>query len=288
MVQAIRRFFIDQGYLEVETPQIIPAPAPEAHIDAVRTNMGYLHTSPELCMKRMLAAGFPKIFQLTKCFRANERGTRHLSEFCLLEWYRAGIDYHDLMSECQELIQGLLQGPEKKKKTHYQGTEMDLRSPWPRITVSQAFAAYASMTVEEALERACFEEVMVLEIEPALISKGPVFIYDYPACFGALARLKPEDPGYAERFELYMAGLELANGFSELTDMREQRKRFENDRQKRRESGKNCYPMPNSFLECLPHMPEAAGIAVGVDRLAMILADRDQIDDVVAFTPEEI
>jgi len=288
MVQAIRRFFIERNYLEVETPQIIPAPPPEVHIDAVSTGSGYLHTSPELCMKRLLAAGFPKIFQISKCFRAGERGDLHLPEFCLLEWYRAGIDYHDLMAECRELILWVSEELGTDKEIIYQGCRIDLEKPWRKLSVKEAFENYAPMTLQEALDKRCFDDVMVRDIEPNLSSMGPVFLYDYPATLAALARLKPDDPEFAERFEAYIGGLELANGFSELSDTKEQRARFERECRQRHDLGKACYPMPERFLDSLEHMPDAAGVAVGVDRLAMIFADRTRIDDVVSFTPEEL
>jgi len=288
MVQAIRRFFAEKDYLEVETPQLIPAPAPEVHIDAVSTGGGYLQTSPELCMKRLLSAGFPKIYQISKCFRANERGDLHLPEFCLLEWYRAGIDYHDLMEECRDLILWISHELGVNGEICYQGRKIDLNGPWKKISVKESFADFGSMPLEEAMERRCFDDVMVREIEPNLISMGPVFLYDYPAPFAALARLKPDDPEFAERFEIYIGGLELANGFSELTDSKEQRARFERDHKQRHDGGKETYPMPESFLNCLEYMPDAAGVAVGVDRLAMIFADKSKIDEVVTFTPEEL
>jgi len=288
MIQAIRRFFFKRDYLEVETPCLIPAPPPEIHIDAVRAGADYLHTSPEICMKRLLSAGFPKIFQISRCFRAGERGTLHLPEFSLLEWYRAEIDYHVLMDECTELVLSLSNELKTGHKIRYQGKEIDLNAPWSKISVHDAFDRYASITLETALEKNGFDEIMVREIEPQLVSKGPVFLYDYPAAFAALARLKPDDPTLAERFEIYMGGLELANGFSELTDAGEQRNRFEKEHQKRRSLGKECYPMPEKFLISLEHMPEAAGVAVGIDRLAMLFADTATIDDVVAFTPEDL
>lgn len=289
MIQAIRQFFIERDYLEVETPQLIPAPAPEVHIDAVKTEGGYLHTSPELCMKRLLAAGYPRIFQIGRCFRSKERGERHLPEFCMLEWYRTGIDYNDLMEECRHLILWIashLDGADGK--IFRQDIEIILKGPWKRISVREAFELYASLSLNEALKKGLFDEVMVNEIEPQLALNSPVFLYDYPASLAALARLKPGDPDVAERFELYIAGLELANGFSELTDVREQRSRFEMDRQKRHDLGKDCYPMPENFLMALKNMPEAAGVAVGVDRLAMIFCDTPKIDDVVSFTQEEL
>ena len=288
MVQAIRKFFVEKGYLEVETPHIIPAPPPEIHIDATNTGAGYLHTSPEVCMKRLLAAGFPKIFQICRCFRADERGRFHLPEFSLLEWYRSGIEYHALMDECRELILWLSEELGTGGNIRYQGRQIDIKRPWARISVSEAFDLYASMPLKDALANGCFDEIMVREIEPHLDSKGPTFLYDYPSEFAALARLKPDNPEVAERFEIYIGGLELANGFSELTDTGEQRDRFEKERRKRRDLGKECYPMPEKFLKALEHMPEAAGVAVGVDRLAMIFADRPTIDDVVTFSPEEL
>ena len=288
MIQAIRRFFFTRDYLEVETPCLIPAPPPEIHIDAVRAGADYLHTSPEICMKRLLSAGFPKIFQISRCFRAGERGTLHLPEFSLLEWYRAGIDYHALMDECTELLLSLSKDLKTGNRIRYQGREIDLNASWPKISVHDAFDRYAPMTLETALKRDCFDEIMVREIEPQLVSEGPIFLYDYPACFAALARLKPDNPALAERFEIYMGGLELANGFSELTDAGEQRDRFEKEYQKRQSLGKECYPMPEKFLISLEHLPEAAGVAVGIDRLVMIFSDTDTIDDVVAFTPEEL
>jgi len=288
MVQAVRQFFVEKDYLEVETPQIIPAPPPEVHIDAISTDSGYLHTSPELCMKRLLAAGFSKIFQITKCFRADERGTLHLPEFSILEWYRTGIDYTMLMEECEELILWVSRELGAGEKIKYQGMEMVLKRPWTKISVSEAFDRYASLTLESAITKGCFSEVMVREIEPSLRQTGPTFLYDYPASFAALARLKPDEPEFAERFEIYMGGLELANGFSELIDAEEQRARFEMDQRHRHDLGKKGYPMPERFLKSLEHMPDAAGIALGIDRLTMIFADRPMIDDVVAFTPEEV
>jgi lysyl-tRNA synthetase class 2 len=192
------------------------------------------------------------------------------------------------MEECEGLILWVSKRLGVGEKINYQGIEIDLKRPWRKISVSETFDRYASLTLKAALEKGRFDEVMVQEIEPCLISLGPTFLYDYPASFAALARLKPDDPEFAERFEIYMGGLELANGFSELIDAEEQRARFEMDQRHRHDLGKKCYPMPERFLKSLEHMPVAAGIALGIDRLAMIFADRPKIDDVVAFTPEEV
>ena len=288
MVQAIRLFFIERDYLEVETPQLIPAPTPEVHIDPIPAGDRYLHTSPELCMKRLLSAKYSRIFQISKCFRAGERGNLHLPELTLLEWYCTGIEYTSLMEECEALILRVSQSLDLGEKICFQGNEIDLRAPWERISVRDAFFRYTSFTPEEALNKGCFEEVMVNEIEPNLGITIPTFLYDYPAALAALARLRPDNQDLAERFEVYMGGVELANGFSELTDPQEQKARFKRERQMRLALGKQVYPMAEKFLQSLADLPEAAGIALGVDRLAMVFANRPKVDDVVAFTPEEV
>jgi lysyl-tRNA synthetase class 2 len=288
MIQAIRKFFIENDYLEVETPQIIPAPSPEVHIEAVRAGSKFLHTSPEICMKQMLSAGYPKIFQISKCFREGERGNFHLPEFTLLEWYQIGIDYNHLMKECEALISWVSRTLDFGERLRYRDMDIDLEAPWQRITVSEAFFLYASMPLEKALKEGTFDELMVNEIEPNLGITKPAFLYDYPASLAAMARLKPDNHEFAERFEIFIGGLELANGFSELTDSKEQRDRFEKDLRQRYESGKQAYPMADRFLKSLEHMPEAAGIALGVDRLAMLFANSPKIDHVVSFTPEEL
>jgi lysyl-tRNA synthetase class 2 len=286
MIRAIRRFFLDRDFLEIETPIRIPAPAPESHIDAVASEGWFLQSSPELCMKRLLAAGYPKIFQICRCFRAGERGSRHLPEFTMLEWYRAQVDYRTLMDDCEALITRVAAELGQDGGLSRQGRRIDLKPPWERITVREAFARYAPLSADEALRRDCFDEIMVSSIEPCLGGDHPVFLYEYPAALGALARLKPGDPGLAERFELYIASLELANAFSELTDAVEQRRRFEEAARDRSRNNRPAYPMPEPFLGALSGMPPSAGIALGVDRLAMLFAEKPEIDAVVAFPPE--
>jgi lysyl-tRNA synthetase class 2 len=288
LIQAIRHFFTEKNYFEVETPHLIPAPAPELHIDAVPGGGGFLHTSPELCMKRLLAAGFPRIFQICKCFRQGERGGRHLPEFTLLEWYRAETDYLGLMDECEEMVAFVLKELGLPPLLQFQDKTLDFQRPWPRVTVQEAFERYASTPLEQAMAGGRFDEILAFEIEPSLGFPKPVFLYHYPSALAALARLSEDAPGYAERFELYAAGLELANAFSELTDPAEQRARFEMELDKRKQQGKTVYPMPEKFLRSLPFMPESAGIALGVDRLVMLLSNQKEIDPVVSFTPEEL
>ncbi|MEZ4599883.1 MAG: EF-P lysine aminoacylase EpmA [Syntrophotaleaceae bacterium] len=282
IVQTVRAFFIERGYLEVETPHRVPGNAPEAHIDPVTSDGWFLQTSPELCMKRLLAAGYPRLFQICRCWRAEERGGRHLPEFAMLEWYAAGCDYHHLMTECESLLGVLV----PKGALNYKGSHIDLISPWEMLTVADAFERYASCSLEEALSAGRFDEIIALEIEPRLGIDRPTFLLEYPSELAALARRHPHRPGVAERFELYIAGLELANAFSELTDPLEQRQRFEAEESARRSAGKIPYPFPERFLQELAAMPEAAGIALGLDRLVMLLTGADTIDEVVAFTPE--
>lgn len=288
IIQTIRHFFILQDYLEVETPHRISAPAPESHIDAIACGSWFLHTSPELCMKRMMAAGYEKLFQICRCWRERERGNQHVPEFTLLEWYRAHCDYKSLMEECEALIQTVASSIGALEKIVYRNQEINLTGPWKRISVQEAFQCYTQTSMTEALKRDLFDEIMVNDIEPRLGLGKPTLIYDYPAQRGALARLKLEDKTVAERFELYMGGVELANGFSELVDEEEQRKRFDQENENRRILGKPIYPMPEKFLLELGDMPPSAGIALGIDRLVMVFLDAKSIDEVVAFTPEEL
>ncbi|CAN2045757.1 elongation factor P--(R)-beta-lysine ligase [Candidatus Magnetomoraceae bacterium gMMP-1] len=288
IIQNIRAYFENHNYLEVETPYRIPSPAPESHINAPASEDWFLHTSPELSMKQLLADGYSKLFQICRCFRSSERSERHLPEFTLLEWYRSGADYYDFMEECEDMILYLSKALGMGDKITYQGQEINLRKSWEKISVKEAFTSYASVSLEKAIDDNLFDECIAFEIEPHLGKEKPVFLYDYPASLGALARLKQSDPSVAERFELYISGLELANAFSELTDPDEQRKRFEIEINYRLNTGKQVYPMPEKFLKSLSYMPESAGIALGIDRLVMIFTDSKRIDDVVAFVPEDL
>jgi len=284
IVQTIRAFFIAGGFLEVETPQRIPVNAPELHIDAVRSGAWSLHTSPELCMKRLLAAGYPRLFQICRVWREAERGRRHLPEFTMLEWYRADADYRNLMDDCEALLRDLVPTGALKVREK----EISLTGAWERITVAEAFAAYASLPLAQALSEDLFDELLTSEVEPRLGQERPTFLYDYPAQLAALARRKADEPELAERFELYIAGIEVANAFSELTDPAEQRQRFTADEAARRAQGKEPLPLLEKFLAELTDLPSSAGIALGLDRLVMLLTGAAAIDDVVAFSPEEL
>lgn len=288
VIQAIREFFRSRGFLEVETPHRIPANAPEEHIEPYRSDARYLQTSPEICMKRLLCRGYGNIFQICRCWRSNERGRKHAPEFTMLEWYRADSDYFVLMRDCEELLQAVVKMINGGTTLSYQGRKIEVNNGIGRITVRQAFERFGGTPMETALHDGTFDEIMVTAIEPALPQEVPTILMDYPAEAASLARLKPGDPTVGERFELYAGGLELANGFSELNDPREQRSRFLEANDKRVRSGLPPLPLPEPFLSDLGDMPPAAGIALGIDRLVMLCADADKIDDVVAFTPEEL
>ena len=288
IIQAVRTFFIDNDYLEIETPCRIPAPAPEAHIEAEVSGDWFLHTSPELCMKRLFAAGYPRIFQICRCFRQKERGSKHLPEMTMLEWYTAGHNYFNMMEQCEELIRFVARRAGFEDFLVYQGNRIDLNAPWPRMSVTDAFERFSSVSMETAVLQDRFDQLTAFDIEPNLGHNKPLFLYDYPAAAASLARLKPENRSIAERFELYISGLELCNAFSELTDPLEQKTRFENEQKNRSKFGLQAYPLPEKFLDSLQFMPEASGIALGIDRLVMLFANTANIDDVVAFTPEEL
>ncbi|MCG8689364.1 MAG: EF-P lysine aminoacylase GenX [Desulfobacterales bacterium] len=288
VIQNTRDFFLSQGYLEVETPIRCPSVIPEAHIDPVMSQEQYLQASPELCMKRLLAMGAVKIFQICKCFRQGERGERHLPELTMLEWYTAHQTYENLMEQCQGLLRHIASNMGHPGKASYQGQTIDLNSPFERLTVAQAFDKFSQIPVEKALETQRFDEILSFDIEPNLGIDRPCFLYDYPASLASLAKAHPRNPELAQRFELYVAGIELANGFTELTDPVIQQERFEQENRIRNKDSRDTLPLPKKFLEDLVIMPDAAGIALGVDRLVMLFCDALTIDQVVAFTPETL
>jgi elongation factor P--(R)-beta-lysine ligase len=285
IVREIRGFFEGEGFLEVETPIRIPAPAPEEHIDPEPSGGRFLAASPELQMKRLVASGaYERIFQISRCFRRGERGARHLPEFTMLEWYRAGAGIEALMADCEALIGRAAAAVGAFPIVSFQGRAVDLAPPWERREVSDAFARFAGWRPGGAPDAERFTRDLVDLVEPALPRARPVFLAGYPASMASLARLDPSDPERAERFELYAGGLELANGFAELTDAAEQRARFEEAVGERRDRGATCPPLDERLLAALEiGLPPCAGIALGVDRLVMLLTGATSIDDVVAF-----
>ena len=292
LFRLVRSFFHTQGFLEVDTPIRQPVLLPESNITPVVSGSWFLQASPEQCMKRLLAHGCEKIFQICPCFREAERGARHLEEFTMLEWYRKGGDYIDLMEDCCALVRYVLRG--FKDQPHYRrqidrscfGT-ISVEQDWVRISVGEAFDQWSGVSLEEALATDLFDEIVAADIEPHLGLEAPVFLYDYPAVCASLARLKKDQNSLAERFELYINGMELANGFTELTDPEEQRARFAQELELiARQSGR-AQEMPEKFLADLERIGPAAGIAFGLDRLLMLLLSADTIDEVISFAADD-
>ncbi len=284
--QAIRSFFQRQNFLEVDTPIRQPLLIPEKNITPVPSATHFLQSSPELYMKRLLASGCEEIFQICHCFRYGERGRLHLEEFIMLEWYRKDADYHDLMLDCEQLINSL---HSEIAGSHF---PVPLQGPWEKITVEEAFQKYCSISATQALEEDRFDLLLVEKIEPYLGKKSPTFLYDYPLELASLARPKENQPEVAERFELYMAGIELANGFSELTDPLLQRDRFKEEYAQiyaQMHSNDNGHQkMPELFLQDLGKIEKAAGIAMGLDRLFMLISGCGCLDDAVTFAPDDL
>ena len=282
LAREIRRYFDDRDYLEVTTPVRIPAPAPEEYIESIPAGGQFLRTSPELAMKVLLSRGYERIYQLGPAFRAEERGRRHREEFTILEYYQAGLDYLGLL----ELTAGLLREAAQRlfgvPRLHYRGNWIELGGEPERLTVAEAFRRFAGCSVEEAEQRDCFDELMVTKIEPELGRGRPTFLCDYPAARASLARLRPDDSAVAERWELYLEGLELANAYGELIDSVEQRRRFREAAAFRARQGMLAYPEPEDFFAALDRgLPPCSGCALGFDRLVMVFADAADIAEVV-------
>ncbi|MBV5307142.1 MAG: EF-P lysine aminoacylase GenX [Desulfobulbaceae bacterium] len=295
---SLRSFFIAQQFIEVDTPIRQPLLIPEANIQPLTSEGAYLQASPELCMKRLLALGCDRIFQLCNCFRKGERGRLHLEEFTMLEWYRTGADYEDLMADCEQLVSSLLaelgglvgccKGSLDGLRPGDSGQLIAMQPPWDRLSVQAAFARFSPVSLEQALATDTFDELLVEHVEPYLGVERPLFLYDYPVALGSLARRKNGFPHLVERFELYINGIELANGFSELTDVDEQRQRFAEELRLMEKWGRQPMQMPERFLEDLAKLDRAAGIALGVDRLLMLLMGRKCIGEVVSFAPDDL
>jgi lysyl-tRNA synthetase class 2 len=283
-LQAVRAFFIENGFIEVETPVRVSTPALESHIDAMPAGDGYLRTSPELHMKRLLARGVERLFQIGPCFRAGERGRLHSPEYTMLEWYRARSDYTDVLADTRSLLTRVCRCVRGSTTLDYAGNRIDLEAEWRRLTVRDAFLSFAGWDPLVAFDADRFDVDLVERVEPGLPTDRPSVLTDYPPPLAALARCRPDHPPVAERWELYVGGIELANAFSELTDPREQRLRFERCAAARREAGREVYALDESFLAALESgMPPAGGVALGIDRLVMLLAGASSVSGVQAF-----
>jgi len=291
LLREVRAFFDRQGFLEVETPLVVPSPGLDVFLDAlaVHGNAGerYLITSPEYQMKRLLAGGLERIYQLAKCFRDDEVGPQHQPEFTMLEWYRAYAGVDDVMRDTEQLVAAIATSLSGAPILHTARGPVDVAPPWPRITVREAFVRFARVDVFALLAdeggEDQFYRLLVERVEPALSELGALFLCDYPASMASLARKRPSDPRVAERFEAYVAGVELCNGFGELTDPIEQRTRLLADQAERARLGKPVYPIDERFVAALEQgVPPSGGNALGLDRLVMLALGAAHIEDVMA------
>ena len=269
LMRSIRAFFYDYGYTEVETPIRLKIPCMELHINAEPSGDHFLRTSPEIFHKQLLALGHKRIFEIGKCFRSGELGPRHNPEYTMLEWYQADADYMDILEETKALISNVWKG---------------VSNDWKILTVSDAFLEFAGWDPAGNYDEDRFDIDLVETVEPA-INKigGPVVLKDYPVEAAALSRRKADNPLTAERWELYIDGLELANAYSELTDPVEQRQRFEECAAQRIALGKEAYEIDEAFIQAVEKMPPSGGVALGVDRLLMLIAGADSLDAVLPF-----
>jgi lysyl-tRNA synthetase class 2 len=299
ILRAVRGWFEAQGFLEVETPARVRSPGQEVHLDAVPAGDGHwLITSPEYHMKRLVAAGLPRIVQIGKCWRGGEWGPHHRGEFTMVEWYRANAPLAALADDCEALLRVAAAAAGREPAA------LGLEAPFARTTVRDLCARHAGVDLRGDEDAAAlrakvtaagvaagtatawddiFYQLFLDRIEPRLAAAGPTFVFDWPAPLAALARAKPGDPRVVERFEAYVGGIELANAFGELTDPVEQRRRFEEESAVRAARGKQVYPVDDALLAALPAMPPTAGIALGFDRLVMLVLGARDIGEVVAF-----
>ena len=285
VLRALRATLDEAGFVEVETPVRIPAPANEPHILPPPSGAAFLRASPELQMKRLLAAGLGKIYQIGPCFRQGERGDRHAPEFTMLEWYHAPGGHLDVLDDLRALVLAAARAAVGGESVVWRGAAIDLGREWERIPVRDAYRRWAGWDPVAAWDADRFDEDMALRIEPALPRDRVCILLDYPAPAASLARLSPADARLAERWEAYAGGMELANAFGELTDAAEQRRRFEAARAEKCALGETPMPLDEAFLAALPSIESAGGAALGVDRLAMVLLGADEIDEVRAFLP---
>ncbi len=321
VIDAIRSYFKSHGFHEAEVPLLLPAPSTEPFLEVFKTELkddqgnkwdGFLPSSPEFALKKLLSAGSGSVFTITKSFRNGEgRSSRHNPEFTILEWYHTPGDYMNVAEDFAEMMVEINHYlGNKGTSLSYQGKEYELKGPWEKISVADAFQKYAGIDTETMLDeeklkaigkqkgyqvtdKTTWEEIwnqiIANEVEPQLGKSAPTILYDYPVAQAALSKKKVDDPRFAERFEVFMAGLELGNCFSELTDWKEQESRCLADLAERKNLGRTEFPMDTDFIEALKMgMPETGGIAVGVDRLVALFADTPDIADTLFFPVAEM
>ena len=316
--RAVRSWFDGQGFLEVETPARVPSPGQEVHLEAIPAgDQRFLITSPEYHMKRLVAAGLPRIVQICRCWRGGERGSHHQPEFTMIEWYRAGASLEEIARDCEALVEVAARAvghwpavdvPASRGRDG-KPEKLAVEAPFGRLTVRAALSRFAGTTLrgdesvdslrDLAARADChpgtaatwddiFFQVFLDRVEPHLGRERPTFVFDWPLPLAALARRKPDDPLTVERFELYAGGLELANAFGELCDPVEQRARFVAEAGLRRQQGRAVYPIDEKLLASLTNMPPTCGVAMGFDRLVMLVTGAEHIREVLAFADDEV
>jgi len=308
VLDAVRDFFKDADFLAVETPTLILASAQEEHIQLFATEYQgdkvqkqlYLAPSPELYMKRLLGAGFERIYQISRSYRNGEMGPQHNPEFTLIEWYRAYASYEEIMADVEDLVSHVAKSVLGRSSVVRAGREIDLQPPWERLSVRDAFARWAAVDLDastdaESLFRRAralgyssarredswedlYHKILLERVEPELAKLGAIHLFDYPRQLAALAKLKEGDSAIAERTEAYLGGVELSNGYTELNDPAQQRERFA------RGARLGGAPADEAFLAAMERgIPPAGGVALGLDRLVMIVVGASCLDEVIAF-----
>jgi len=321
VIKAIRKFLDSQSFHEVEAPILISHPPAESHLEVFETKLldrnrqatpAYLSTSPEVPLKKLMVAGIGNCYAMTKSFRNMEtHGNLHNPEFTILEFYRVGADYRTIMEDTEQLVIAIARSINTDSLTiTYAGKAIDLTPPWKRLSVAQAFEKYAHVHFDDFLDEKkareiakekgyaveknttweqLYNQILLNEIEPHLGRGKPTILYDFPSSMAALSKKKASDPRFAERFEFYIAGLELGDCYCELTDAKEQEERFKREQEEIKRMGKTAYAYDHDFIEALKTgLPECSGIAIGVDRLIMLFADARDIADTLFFPGKEM
>ncbi len=321
IIRHIRRFFDSRGFLEVETPQLVKLPGQEPYLYPFKTSIqhkdggrrpAFLITSPEYHMRKLICGGLEKIYQLTSSFRDHEeRSPFHNPEFRILEWYRVNANYMDIANDLQKLLYYLCLTLTGGSKIRYKNYSIDLAPPFDYLSVEESFKKYLDLDLSLLMAdrdgfikaasgkgyeldsgedwETTFYKLFLSHVEPKLGIDKPTILYDYPASMASLSKLKEGDEKWAERFELYLGGVEIANAFSELTDWSVQLKRLEEEKNLRAAMGRDVYDIDSSFIEALKYgMPECGGIALGVDRLVMVMLNKNGLEDVMLFPGKDV
>lgn len=324
VINAIRKFFQDQNFHEIEPTYLSGSLPPESFHEVFQTTLldrnrkqtnAYLPTSPEPFLKKLLSAGIGNCFCLSKAFRNTESGSQiHNPEFTILEWYRINCDYFQLMDDCEKLLKfvfaSIFEASHQNFQLKYQNNLIDLSGNWERLSMCDVFRKYAMVDLKDVLNlkdirliakrkgyhvgpndtwENIFNQIFLNEIEPHLGQGKPIIIYDFPVQLAALSRKKTDDPEFSERFEFYIGGMELGDAYTELTDWREQEQRFSFEQNERQRLGKTIHPIDMDFNQALKlGLPESAGIAVGVDRLIMLFTNSSDISDTMFFPARDL